>query len=103
MSLVRTPDHSHDILQLAQSRQTAEALAERARYLPHERVIERIAVHVDDGPLGVAVQRGERGRSVRIDGGETGLARRRVAAVALQRRLRERVAHLDDGLTTVRR
>src|SRR5215212_5533659 len=103
MSLVRTPDDSHDIFQLAQSRQSAEALAERARHLPHEWVVERIAVYVDDSSLGVAVQRGERGRSVRVDGGETGLASRGVAAVPLQLRVWERVAHLDDGLATVRR
>ena len=34
-----------------------EALAERARDLPHERVIQRIAVHVDDGSLGAAIER----------------------------------------------
>ena len=47
MVVVGPPDDAHDILQLGQGRQSAEALAERARDLPHERVVERVAVHVD--------------------------------------------------------
>jgi hypothetical protein len=61
MSLERTPDDVHNILQFAQGGQSAEALAERARDLPHKWVVRRIAVHVDDGSFGIAVHGGERG------------------------------------------
>src|SRR3954469_6594197 len=80
MSLVGTPDDRHDLLQLAQRRQSAEALTEGARDLPDEGVVERVAVHVENGSLGLSVQRREGGRSVGIDGGEPGLARGGVAA-----------------------
>src|SRR3990170_816603 len=43
IGLVGTPDDPHGVLQLAQGRQSAEALAECARDLPHERIMERVA------------------------------------------------------------
>src|SRR6478752_3038915 len=74
VGLVSTPDDPHDILQLAQRRHAAEACAERQRDLPHERVIQRITVHVDDGALGAAIRCGEHGRSIRVDGREPSIA-----------------------------
>src|SRR6476469_691429 len=74
VGLVGTPDDSHSILQLAQGRHAAEARAERQRDLPHERVVQRIAVHVDVGALGAAVDRGEGGGPVGVDGREPSVA-----------------------------
>src|SRR5579859_1689162 len=78
--LVGTPDDPHRVLQLAQRRHSAEAVVEGARDLAHEGIVEGVAVDDDDGSLGAPVDPGERRRPVRVDGGESSLARRRVAA-----------------------
>src|SRR3954469_12679364 len=72
--LVGTPDDAHDVLQLAQGRQPAEPLAERSSDLPHERVVEGIAVHVEHGSLRAPPQRRDRGQPTRADGGVSGFA-----------------------------
>src|SRR5579859_1471081 len=100
--LVGTPDDPHRVLQLAQRRHSAEPYVEGARDLAHERFVKRVAVDVDDGSPGTSDDVGERSRPVRVDRGESGLARARVAAVALQLRVGEAVPHLDDRLPSIR-
>src|SRR5687767_10863438 len=75
------PNRAHRIFELGQCWQPPESIFQCLRDTPDERIIERVTVHVDHGGLGCPVQRRERGRTVRVDGGESRPARRRVAAV----------------------
>src|SRR5690242_8277787 len=87
--VIGPPNGAHDVFELGQGRQAPESIIQRPGDAPHERIVKRVAVHIDLVDLRGAVQCRERRCAVRINGGESRLTDGGKAAVALKRGTRE--------------
>src|SRR4029453_9535071 len=71
--VIGQPNGAHDIFELGQRGQAPESIFQRPGDVPHKRIVERVAVHIDFVGLRSSVQGGKICCAVGINGGESGL------------------------------